>query len=107
MSNGGWLKAIIAGILLWIAISLAVIAHQPAVAGSVVATIEIVLLWSSLLSRASSFAGSCQGCSGDQMLNCLLSLPAVAGERFRRLRYEPEFRNQINAALDCPLFSFC
>jgi hypothetical protein len=38
MSNGGWLKAIVA-----IAISLVVIAHQPATAGSAVATIEIVL----------------------------------------------------------------
>ena len=43
MSNGGWLKAIIAGALLWIAISLVVLGHQPANAGSVVATIEIVL----------------------------------------------------------------
>jgi hypothetical protein len=43
VGNGGWLKAIIAGALLWVAISLAVIAHQPARAGSVVATIEIVL----------------------------------------------------------------
>ena len=44
MSNGGkWLKAIIAGVLLWIAISLAVIAHQPATNGSLVSTIEIVL----------------------------------------------------------------
>lgn len=43
MSNGGWLKAIIAGVLLWIAMSLVVIAHQPAHVGSVVATIEIVL----------------------------------------------------------------
>ena len=43
MGNRGWLKAIIAGVLLWIAMSLVVIAHQPAHAGSVVATIEIVL----------------------------------------------------------------
>jgi hypothetical protein len=43
MTPGGWLKAIIAGILLWIAMSLLVIAHQPAVAGSAVATIEIVM----------------------------------------------------------------
>jgi hypothetical protein len=43
VSNGGWLKAIIAGALLWVAISLVVFAHQPANAGSVVATIEIVL----------------------------------------------------------------
>jgi hypothetical protein len=43
MSNGGWLKAIIAGALLWIAISLVVVGHQPANARSAVATIEIVL----------------------------------------------------------------
>lgn len=43
MGNRGWLKAIIAGLLLWIAMSLLVIAHQPAHAGSVVSTIEIVL----------------------------------------------------------------
>ena len=43
MGNGGWLKAIIAGALLWVAMSLVVIAHQPATAGSAVATIEIVL----------------------------------------------------------------
>lgn len=43
MSNAGWLKAIIAGALIWIAVSLVVIAHQPAHAGSVVATIELVL----------------------------------------------------------------
>jgi hypothetical protein len=43
VSTGGWLKAIIAGALLWVAISLAVLAHQPATAGSAVATIEIVL----------------------------------------------------------------
>jgi hypothetical protein len=43
MSNGGWLKAIIAGALIWIAISLVAIAHQPAHAGSAVATIELVL----------------------------------------------------------------
>jgi hypothetical protein len=43
MSNGGWLKAIIAGSLLWIAISLVVVGHQPANAGSAVSTVEIVL----------------------------------------------------------------
>ena len=43
MSNGGWLKAIVAGVLVWIAISLIVVAHQPATAGSAVAMIEIVL----------------------------------------------------------------
>jgi hypothetical protein len=43
MSNGGWLKAIIAGALIWIAISLVAIAHQPAHAGSAGATIELVL----------------------------------------------------------------
>jgi hypothetical protein len=43
MSNGSWLKAIIAGALIWIAISLVAIAHQPAHAGSAVATIELVL----------------------------------------------------------------
>jgi hypothetical protein len=44
MSNGGkWLKAIIAGVLFWVAMSLAVIAHQPSTAGSLLATIEIVL----------------------------------------------------------------
>jgi len=43
MSNGGWLKAIIAGALIWIAVSLVVSAHQPAHAGSPVATIELVL----------------------------------------------------------------
>ena len=43
MGNRGWLKAIIAGLLLWIAVSLVVIAHQPAHAGSVVSTIEVVL----------------------------------------------------------------
>jgi hypothetical protein len=43
MRTGGWLKAIIAGVLLWVAISLVVFAHQPAQAGSAVATIEIIL----------------------------------------------------------------
>lgn len=40
---GKFVKAIIAGILLWIAMSLVVIAHQPAIAGSAIATIEIIL----------------------------------------------------------------
>ena len=43
MSNGGWLKAIIAGALLWFAILLVAIAYQPAHAGSPVAFIEIGL----------------------------------------------------------------
>ena len=43
MSNGGWLKAIIAGALLWLAILLVAIAHQPSHAGSPVAFIEIGL----------------------------------------------------------------
>jgi len=42
MTSGDWLKAILAGALLWIAISLVVFAHQPATAGSVIATIEII-----------------------------------------------------------------
>jgi hypothetical protein len=43
MSNGGWLKAIIAGALLWVAMTLVAIAHEPAHAGSLVATVEVVL----------------------------------------------------------------
>ena len=43
MSISDWLKAIIAGALLWVAISLAIFGHQPATAGSVVATVEIIL----------------------------------------------------------------
>jgi hypothetical protein len=43
MGNRGWLKAIIAGALLWIAITLVAIAYQPAHAGSVVATIDHIL----------------------------------------------------------------
>jgi hypothetical protein len=43
VGNNGWLKAIIAGALVWVAISLAVFAHQPATAGSVMATIETIL----------------------------------------------------------------
>ena len=38
-----FLKAIVAGALLWVAINLVAIAYQPAHAGSVVATVEIVL----------------------------------------------------------------
>jgi len=43
VSNAGWLKAIIAGLLLWIAMSLIALAHEPAHAGSAIATIEIIL----------------------------------------------------------------
>ena len=43
MGNRGWLKAIIAAALLWIAICLVAIAHQPSHIGSVVSTIEIAL----------------------------------------------------------------
>lgn len=43
MNNGGWLKAIIAGALIWIAITLVAIAFQPAHVGSVVATIDHLL----------------------------------------------------------------
>lgn len=43
MSTGGWLKAIIAGALIWVAITLVAIAYQPAHAGSVIATIDHVL----------------------------------------------------------------
>jgi|GEM_PF-6041883 hypothetical protein len=39
----GLLKAIVAGALLWVAINLVAIGYQPAQAGSVVATVEIVL----------------------------------------------------------------
>lgn len=38
-----FLKAIVAGALLWVAISLVAIAYQPAHAGSVIATVDIVL----------------------------------------------------------------
>ncbi len=37
------LKAIVAGALLWVAINLVAIAYQPAQAGSVIATVDIVL----------------------------------------------------------------
>jgi hypothetical protein len=43
MANGGWLKAIVGGALLWFAILLIAIAYQPAHAGSPVALIEIGL----------------------------------------------------------------
>lgn len=43
MSNGGWLKAIIAGALIWVAITLVAIAYQPAHAGSPVATMDHIL----------------------------------------------------------------
>ena len=43
MSNGGWVKAIIAGLLLWVAMSLVAFAHQPAHAGAPIATIYTVL----------------------------------------------------------------
>jgi hypothetical protein len=39
----GLLKAIVAGALVWVAINLVAIGYQPAQAGSVVATVEIVL----------------------------------------------------------------
>ena len=39
----GLLKAIVAGALLWLAINLIAIGYQPAQAGSVIATVEIVL----------------------------------------------------------------
>jgi hypothetical protein len=43
MSNRGWLKAIVAGALLCVAMTLVAIAFQPAHAGSVVATIDHIL----------------------------------------------------------------
>ena len=43
MSKAGWLKAIIAGALIWIAITLVAIAHQPTHAGTPVAIIETIL----------------------------------------------------------------
>ena len=39
----GFLKAIIAGALIWVAINLVAMGYQPAHIGSVVATVEIVL----------------------------------------------------------------
>lgn len=41
--KGGWLKAIAAGALIWVAINLVATAYQPGHAGSVIATIEIGL----------------------------------------------------------------
>ena len=41
--RGGWLKAIVAGALLWVAMYLIATAFQPAHAGSAISTIEIVL----------------------------------------------------------------
>lgn len=43
MSNGGWLKAIIAGALIWLATTLVAMAYQPAHAGSAVAMIDHIL----------------------------------------------------------------
>lgn len=39
----GLFKAIVAGALLWLAINLVAMGYQPAKAGSVIATVEIVL----------------------------------------------------------------
>ena len=39
----GFLKAMVAGALLWVAINLVAMGYQPAQAGSVMATVEIVL----------------------------------------------------------------
>lgn len=39
----GFLKATIAGALVWVAINLVAMGYQPAKAGSVIATVEIVL----------------------------------------------------------------
>ena len=41
--KGNFLRAVVAGALVWIAIILIAIAYQPAHAGSVIATVEIVL----------------------------------------------------------------
>ena len=43
MNKGGWVKAIIAGALIWLAITLVAIAYQPTHAGSAIATIDHVL----------------------------------------------------------------
>lgn len=43
MSNGGWFKAIIAGALLWLAMTLVAIAHQPAHAGAPIAITYSIL----------------------------------------------------------------
>ncbi len=39
----GLLKAIVAGLLIWVAINLVTMGYEPAKAGSVIATVEIVL----------------------------------------------------------------
>jgi len=39
----GFLKAIVAGALFWVAVNLTAMGYQPAHAGSVIATVEIVL----------------------------------------------------------------
>jgi hypothetical protein len=39
----GLLKAVVAGALMWVAINLVAIGYQPAHAGSVIATVDIVL----------------------------------------------------------------
>ena len=39
----GLLKAVVAGALVWVAINLVAMGYQPAHAGSVIATVEIVL----------------------------------------------------------------
>lgn len=39
----GWLRAVIAGALIWVAITLVAISYQPAHAGSVVSTIDFIL----------------------------------------------------------------
>ena len=38
-----WLKAILAGALLWVAFNLVAMGYQPAQAGSVIATVDICL----------------------------------------------------------------
>jgi hypothetical protein len=43
MRNTGWFKGIIAGALIWLAITLVAIAHQPAHAGSAIATVYDIL----------------------------------------------------------------
>lgn len=43
MSTGGWLKAVIAGALIWVAITLVAIAYQPAHFGSAIATIDHIM----------------------------------------------------------------
>ena len=43
MMRGGWLKAIVAGALIWVAINLAAMGYQPGHAGSIIATVDIGL----------------------------------------------------------------